>query len=180
MIRITEDQFTRNEPGHATTFVVTLPDGNTAQRTSLTRKYSHCVIHRLSFDEALRIASDEYVREDTNNFEFFTRVVAAGVGSDYYAGRDGRHRSFRVDEAMHSRAARLLAANPDCETYIATRRAERTQAVRRMEADGYYNEWHVAGWQSRLDLANDVARNLRSRPYFRDVLICEVAPKSRW
>jgi hypothetical protein len=139
------------------------PSGKVHQRISRNRVYSHVVLARRSYEEAMR-AAQRYADHKSlaSNFQ------------QYMDRLEGRltYSHETPEEAKASANANLRGART-LEEYRAALIAFAVARVEKEKAEGYYDRWGFLGWTSRPDLAANLARIARGKPTYAEVVIVE-------
>lgn len=136
-----------------TTFTATCPDGSTVTRSSATKTYSHAIIARLSYDNALRQARE--TTNDRTHWDYATKCASVQPGEKYPSPKF----SFTVGQDQHDEGQSLLRVYgaDGVGAYCAARVAERIDRVEDRKARGEFEKWVALAWASRADLADKAA-----------------------
>lgn len=162
-----------------TTFLATAPDGSIHTRTSENRRYTHTVVARRNYADALAHA-DRLIDADGDNFRFWSAIIAAG---GYYARRKlprpARYteEQFAAHEAKEVADAKERIGGAPTETiYKVMKRDQRLADLAERKANGAFEVYFNCGWCGRLDLAQKLAASEQAKGYL-DVTILEARVK---
>jgi hypothetical protein len=149
------------------------PNGKVHKRTSESRKYSHVVFYRTSYEKALNDAkSTDYRRLDRSNYDHFMAFIdgtsrflpqSHWESDHYYAQR-------RANDI--AKAKEQIGDAKSFDEYTTNRRNAAVARVEQKKAEGLYDVYHCAGWNGRLDLAQKAAAQCRTNGCV-DVVIAE-------
>lgn len=162
-----------------TTFYVRDPQGRKHTRTSLNRTYTHTVLVRDSYENAIQRCSETgWTRLDTLNFNYYTALVNGTHPSlkSWYDHETEETFKARCAEYV-AKAVKALDGCTDLATYLAREHARRIASVEEGKLQGKYDDWGPAGWCGRFDLAQKLAQKERSSGYRAEVLIVPVEVK---
>lgn len=130
-------------------------------RTSKSRTYSHVVLGRDSYEQALAGAQSKgWAKTDASNYRW---TVATAEGRAEYGWN-------RTPERIAEAQAELQGIN-SVEDYLAAATAERVARVEAKKAAGGFDTYGVIGWTSRLDLAQKLQGQSQGR--YAHVVIVE-------
>jgi hypothetical protein len=136
------------------------PNGEKFKRVSASRRYSHCIIGRPSYAEALRRALDAQTnRNDLSYWEFMQKRADGTYQFDSYISQSIR------DRAM-AEGKQFIAENPDRDAYARQLQEEREARVKKAKDEGFYDRFEAIGWASRLDLAQKAAAQAMTGRYY--------------
>jgi hypothetical protein len=138
----------------------TLPNGETATRTSENRTYTHCVATRANYPRALAVA-DRLDEQDRKNFDY------------YLSCHEGRHPHAYSQFTNAGERARWseIAAFGSRDAYAAHLRQERLAQLEADRLAGNFERWSVLGWNGSERLAMAAANTARSGGYYAEVVI---------
>jgi hypothetical protein len=152
------------------TFIITLPDGKSAQRKSEHRTYSHAVIGRHSHaTDRDRAEGNSAYNADIEAFRYYMSIA------------DGTHEHAKSEFLVNSnrKNCETVAQFGTPQAYADHHRAERIAEVEAKKAAGYYDAWHALTWCGSLALAQ---KQLRGWAWFTDrqiVAVSEKQPKQK-
>lgn len=130
------------------------PAGVKHTRGSERKLYSHAVVANRCPDWVrASIHSDSAAMNHRSNYDYYSGIVA------------GTRRGYSTTPAE---AKALLGDATTKDEYVAARIADAVRLLDQQIADGYFDEWVVVGWCSRLDLAQKLCR---SHPWLRNLMI---------
>lgn len=151
-------------------------NGTTHTRNSENRVYSHCVAVRFSYERALAEAKKPH-RSADSNFHHYAAFLDGT--SEFLKQRSWHTAEQHAEQVAHDieKAKEALAGCATVEEYSAMLIARSVGGVKKAKADGYYDRWHLMGWNSRLDLAQKEAARQRDRASVAEVAILEAKLK---
>jgi len=163
--------------------------GGIHTRSSKSRSYTHTVVVRPSYENALLFAqSKDWTKTDRRNLEYYD-TIAQGRDpyprQNYMANHPERwtpeqiaEEQVRVDAENAKRVEDAIAtvANRSVEQWLADKLQERLDIVEKQRAAGYYDSWHNAGWCGRLDLAQKLAGSEQAKKHVAEVAILVAQP----
>ncbi len=140
-----------------TTLKHKLPCGKIETRTT-SREYSHVVIMRLDL-KVIREQEGRISKVDLSNFDYFTKLVAAGAGGTY---KHGNGLTSSVSQEQYDRALTSIEGCATAQAYAEKRRGERLARHDAAHGDAEFSGWFVAGWCGRAALAEKLAQKERN------------------
>jgi len=128
-------------------------------RTSA-RVYTHMVVARPSYANAVARASRVHMPTQKSNFEYHMNI-AEGVITSQYTSRD--------------HAADDLGGATTLEQYVALNIKRALAAVEKSKAEGRFDRFFDKGWCGRRDLADKLAAKARSDGYAEVAILPAIA-----
>lgn len=151
-------------------------NGHAHTRNSANRVYTHCVVARRSYENALAIANDPW-SVDASNYRFHLAFIDGT--SEFLAKK-----SWQTEEQHQAANAENIADAKDnlagCNSladYRAKLKAKRIAGVEAAKAQGFYDKLVCLGWCGRRDLAEKSAAGYRANSYYAEVKILEAQVK---
>jgi hypothetical protein len=147
-------------------------NGKTHTRNSARGVYTHCVVARRSYENALAHANRPAELEKSN-YSFHRAYLD---GTSVFLVKP----SYRSDEAHAAYCADQVAkaqkALEGCDTfadYAEKCRKAYVASVEGQKARGYYDELVTLGWNGSRTLAEKGSSSARRNPYYAEVMILE-------
>jgi hypothetical protein len=148
-------------------------NGTVHTRNSAGRVYTHCVVARRSYENALKNASAK---------------AWAYSGFDYWraeADGCGKYQNQKAWETVEQHASRVAKEMKVAKEYLAgaTNEAElktiviarQVAGVEANKANGYYDNLVCLGWNGSRSLAEKLASSNRAKGYYAEVMILEAS-----
>lgn len=140
--------------------IATGPNGETFKRESASRRYTHCVIGRRSYDHAVRRAHGERSHH-ASNFRYYAACAAGTYTFPSFYSDAGKLKAQQKGEAWIAEAG---CANAD--EYADRELARQLAELEELKAKGEFDRFFQIGWAGREDLAQKAASQAMTGGYF--------------